>query len=328
MAFIPALIAAAGTLGAAGAGVYSNSQNLKAQQKQNEAQNALNAKSEALAEKMNQQGLATQVDANGNITYYDAGTNTWRTILAPQQAQINDASNAELLRSLSVDAPMARGEALRNSQAKVLDQGNADALRQQLGNKITGKGAQTGDEIASSLRLAREGAVNAGFDETQQGLTKLNLRTGIAPGGGGAASLAKARANAIAQTLGNPDLEGKQAASDMQATDLGNAINNYGTVANRAYATDGYNPPNPSITPTLNASLAASRNAAANGAGGAAQIINNVKIPAPIATPNYANLISSVAQAGNQLYSGFTSPSRSANPTYGSGLNGDWDFGG
>lgn len=317
MAWIPAAITAAATIASSVAGVGANNKNAKLTAQQNAAQNALNARSEALAEKMNQQGLATQVDANGNITYYDAEKNTWRTILAPQQAQINDASNTELLRSLSVDAPMARGEALRNSQAKVLDQGTADALRRQQDNAIAGKGQQKGGDIASSLRLAREGAVNKGFDETQTALNTQQLRTGTGVGTAGA-GLAKARAAAIAQTVGNPDLEGLQAANDMNSSNVSDSINRYGTVANRAFAEPGYTPPNPNITPALSASLAASRNAGINASGNAAQIFNQIKVPAPVVAPNYATLIASLGNSASDLYkSSQTSTNR------GSGLS-DW----
>lgn len=309
MGWIIPAITALSTVGSAVAGVSANNANIKAQQQQNQIQNALNAKSIALAEKMNQQGLATQVDANGNITYYDAEKNTWRTILAPQQAQINDASNTELLRSLSVDAPLARGEALRASQAKLLDQGTASTLREQLNNTAAGKGAQKSGDIASSLRLSRQAAVNAGFDQTQTALTTQGLRTGTGVQNIGA-DLARARANTIASTMGNPDLEGTQAAGDMNATSLGNAINNYGTVANRAYSTDGYTPPNPNITPALTSALASARGGASGASGGAAQIINNIKVPTAPTVPNYSSLIASLAGAGSSLFGGFTTPTK------------------
>lgn len=297
-----------------GAQVSANETNDKRAKATQDAQNALNAKSEALAEKMDREGLATQVDANGNINYYDGATNTWRTILAPQQAQINDASNLELLRSLSVDAPLARGELLRNSQAKVLDQGTAGTLRDQLNNTIAGKGATKAGDVASSLRLSRQGAINAGFDQTQTALNTQQLRTGTGVGTAGA-QLAKARANAIAQDMGNPDLEGLQLSKDLNATDLSNAINNYGTVANRAYAPNDVNPPNPNIVPALTSALSASKSAAANASGGAAQIINNVKIPAPIPAQNYAQLIASVANiAAGNFSGGVSSASRAATP--------------
>lgn len=317
MAFIPALIAAAASVGSTVAGVSANNKNAKATAQQNAAQNALNAKSQALAEKMDQEGLATQVDANGNITYYDSQTNTWRTILAPQQAQINDASNTELLRSLSIDAPMARGEALRNSQSKLLDQGTADTLRTQENNVIAGKGAVKSGDVASSLRLAREGAVNAGFDQTQTALNTQQLRTGTGVGTAGA-QLARARADAIAQGMGNPDLEGLQLSKDLNATDTSNAINNYGTVANRAYSPDGYTPPNPNITPALTTALSASRSAGAAGTGNAAQIINNIKVPTPAATPNYAALVGSLGNAAQSLYTASQTPANRS-----SGLS-DW----
>jgi hypothetical protein len=307
MAFLPALIAAGSTLASTIAGVDANNKNAKAAANQNAAQNALNAKSIALAEKMDQEGLATQVDANGNITYYDAQTNTWRTILAPQQAQINDASNTELLRSLSIDAPMARGEALRNSQSKLLDQGTADTLRTQQNNVIAGKGEQKSGDLASSLRLSRQAAVNAGFDQTQTALNTQQLRTGTGVGTAGA-DLARARADAIAQGMGNPDLEGLQVAKDMNSSDVSDAINRYGTVANRAYSTNGYTPPNPSITPALSTALAASRNAGATGSGNAAQIINQIKVPTPAAAPNYASLIASLGNSASSLFKASQTP--------------------
>lgn len=292
-------------LGVAGvaAGLYSDSKNRKAAKEQNQIQNALNARSQALAEKMNQQGMATQVDANGNITYYDEGTNTWRTVLAEQQKQINDASNLELLRSLSIDAPMARGEALRNSQTRMLEASSAGSLRDQMDNKIAGKGNTTPGQIASSLRLSRNAAVDHAFDDTQTALTTQALRTGTGVSGIGA-GLAKSRAAALAQIMGNPELEGMQASRDFNATDLSNSINNYGTVANRAAATEGYSAPNPNITPNLTAAAQRSQQLGMSGTAGAAGIINNIKPPNPVPTPNYASLIASVGG----LYNAATAP--------------------
>lgn len=292
MSLLKSIISAVSPL--VGSELSSMDENQKRAKATQDAQNALNAKSQALAEKMDREGLATTVDANGNINYYDDKTNTWRTILAPQQAQINDASNLELLRSLSIDAPQARGERLRASQSKLLDQGTAGTLRDQLNNTISGAGAQKAGNLASSLRLSREGAVNAGFDQTQTALNTQQLRTGTGVGTAGA-QLARARAAAIAQGMGNPDIEGLQLSKDMNATDVSNAINNYRGVADRAYSPADYVPPNPSITPALTSALAASRNASVAGTGNAANIINNVKIPAPITAPNYSQLIASVA---------------------------------
>lgn len=301
-----------------GAGLYSDAKNRKLQKQQNAAENALNARSIELSEKMNQQGLATQVDANGNITYYDEAQNTWRTILAPQQAQINDASNLENLRALSVDAPLARGQLLRNSVAQQQDAGTADALRKQQDNLIAGKGLAKGKDLASSLRLARTGAVNAGYDEAMSGLNTQSLRTGVGTGGV-AAALAKSRANQITQTMGNPDLEGMQAADDANAAKVSNSINNYGTVANRAFAMPGVSLPNPSIAPTLAASLAASRNGAAAGTANAANTIRGIKVPEPVASPNYAQTI---ASAGS-LFDALRKPASRAVSS-----SGDWDTSG
>lgn len=296
-----------GTLISSLLGAGSQKAQLKAQQQQNLAQNALNAKSIALAEKMDQEGLATQVDANGNITYYDATTNTWRTILSPQISQINDASNTELLRSLSIDAPLARGERLRSSQSRLLDQGLADTLRRQAMNTAGGAGAVNPNDVASSLRLSRQGAINAGFDQVQTALNTQQLRTGTG-NVNAAATLAKSRSNAIQQGLGNPDLEGLQLSKDMNATDLANAINNYGTVANRAYGEEGITPQNPNIVPNLTAALSASRNAGLSGTGGAAAIVNNIKVPNPVQQPNYAQLAGNLTGVLSQVYKDAQTP--------------------
>jgi hypothetical protein len=87
-------------------------------------------------------GLATNVDASGNITYYDPQKNSWQTILSPTQRRLQDASDTEQLRSLTTDAGMARSDRINAAHTRALEGDTADTLRNQLNNRLGGEGQE------------------------------------------------------------------------------------------------------------------------------------------------------------------------------------------
>ena len=181
---------------------------------------------------------------------------------------------------------MARGEALTNARRRSMEGGIADSLAMQVQDRISGRTGVTGSQLESALRRARTTAVNQGFDQVGNALATQALRSGAAGTEKLGGSLAKARAQAIAQTMGVPEIEGRQLASDINATELGNNINNYAAFASRAAGSPGFAFSPTSAGSQLSQALASSRNAAATGGsqsgsllGSAGSIYSNLRLP-------------------------------------------------
>jgi hypothetical protein len=164
------------------------------------------------------------------------------------------------------------------------------------------------------LRASRTQAVNQGFDDVGAAISTQSLRSG-ASGAGAAAQLAKARSQALAQTMGVPELEGLQAAEDLNATKRGNAINNYNAIASRASSGGSFGAPG-SVAPALNQPLQSLRSGGQQGLQGAAGTTANAG--RPIQQPgvyNPAPLIASFGNAAADLYSSiYSSRTGGSNP--------------
>lgn len=195
-------------------------------------QQAIQQEQLELSKELARRGIATQVDANGNVTAYDQATNTWKTVLSPTQQKIQDLSDQEQINTLQTDAPINRIEnivnATRRSKEGVAAGGVLASLQDRLANPVRGS------DLASSLRLSRENAVNKGFDTVSASLGTQALRSGASGGAALAGALAKQRGQAIAQTMGNPDIEGMQLADSTNADRLNSTGNIYNMLASRA----------------------------------------------------------------------------------------------
>lgn len=234
----------------AGASVLSALSGNKAKKKAQAAQRAAEARQVALqqrqlelAEEAQRLGLATQIDAQGNMSIYDKATNTWKVILSPQQQQLQDASNAEELAGYG-DLTSARNQ--ENAQAGVRSQeGNtASALRDQVNRQISG-GGQDSSRLAAALRRSREEALSSGFDSAQRGIATQALRSGATGFNAAASALGRAKAQTAASTMGAPDIEGLQLAESLDADRMAGLNSGYNLFASRAAAN-----PNPTFTPT------------------------------------------------------------------------------
>lgn len=278
------------SIGASLIGAISGNSQQKKQNKliqdQMAQQQALSERQLALAEQMNQQGLATQIDANGNITYYDPATNTWRSVLSPDQQALQDLSDANLKQVLSIDAPMGRAESLVNAVRRSKEGSTADGIMSGIQDQLKGTTAVRGSDLASSLRLSRQNAVNNGFDQVSNALTTQALRSGATGGTALLGALGKQRAQALAATMGNPDLEGMQLADDINNSRINTSFNLYNALAGRASGApiQAFNPV--STANTASSSLANARSAAQQGAAAqgsltnsASSILGNMKLP-------------------------------------------------
>lgn len=275
----------------------------KLQQAQFEEQKRLANEQLKLAQDAARMGKATQVDANGNVTMYDEATNTWKVVLTPEQQELLQAANYEQYQQLTQDAALSRGDRLSSARRRTQEGAVADTFLDQVRDRASGSIGTDPQDIASSLRLARERAVTQGFDDVSNTLATQALRSGAGGMDRLGTALARARAREIAATMGNPELEGRQIARQFNAEDLTNATNQYGLYAARASnpGTAPYNIPN--VAGGANSALAGARASASQGVGqagaltGSAASINAANTPP--APYNWSSIFEGIANLAN-----------------------------
>lgn len=274
------------SLGATVFGALSGNSAAKKTQKlaeqQAAQQNAIAQQQQQLAEEMARRGIATQIDANGNVTAYDQATNTWKSVLAPTQQKIQNLSDAEQINQLQTDAPVNRIQSLADAIRRQKESGTANTLLGQYDAQLSHP-QYNGQSLANSLSLSRQKAVSQGFDETSNALATQALRSGAGGMGVLGGALAKQKAQAIAQTMGTPDIEGAQLADSMNSARTGDLLSQYNTMAGRAAATPqvSFNPSG--VGAALTAALAGSKNTGVNALSGQSSLLNsaasNLKLP-------------------------------------------------
>lgn len=177
-------------------------------------------------------------DPYGSVTGYDAASGSYTSPLRPGEVAIQNASDAEELQRMTVDQEMRR----RGLQ-------EADSRRQLAGDEARqgirdislfkqGVGALDPAQLASSIRLQRQQAINAGYDDAERAATKLSLRTGSSSVSDALARIGRDRARTQLEGMGNPEIEGLQLAEDMNKSRLGQKVglyDMYNTNANNVY---------------------------------------------------------------------------------------------
>lgn len=244
-----AAISAGGKIIGSLLGRKSAKRKAKAEKAEADRQFGLSQRELALAEEQAQLARAGQIDANGNRIIYDPATNTWKTELTPEQRRLLDASNLEEQRTLTYDAPAARAEAMRQRSARQQQGDIAQGLEASLVDEIAGRGQLSAPQIAASLRRSRAAATGRGFDEVKNSVATMATRTG-GDQSRTLTSLARARGQAIAESTGNPDLEARELAENINATRVNNRRGAYESLSDRANSGGGFNF-TPSGTPTL-----------------------------------------------------------------------------
>lgn len=272
-------------------GYSSQRKQLNLQKEQLALQKQVAADQKALSDRMIQLGLATQIDAQGNVTVYDEASNSWKVIPSEMTKQLMSASNTEELMRLTQDAPMARGENIMAARRRAMEGSTADTLMLQAQDKIAGRTGLQPGAIEAALRLARTQAVNQGFDQTRADLATQALRSGSAGMESMGGRLAKARAQALASTMGVPFVEGLQLERDLEAQGIGNNINNYAAMASRASGAPGF-----AFTPSnagaqLTQALAQQRGASASSINAGGNMLNaQGNTINSLQLPNYAGM--------------------------------------
>lgn len=215
------------------------------------AQQALADRQQQLAEQLARQGIATRIDGSGNIVAYDKGTNTWRTVLSPEQKQLQNASDAEHLKEIGVDATAARNERTQAASARVGESQTAAALRQRIMDSFSGKGSVDPYRVSQSEELSNKRAIAAGDNQVGAELGTEALRGGSNNVQQVGAALARARSQQIADTMGNPELKGLLASRQLNEGRQNADVGAFTQFADRAANVDNapFNPVN--ITATL-----------------------------------------------------------------------------
>ena len=173
---------------------------------------ALALRQAALAEQLARQGVATRTDGSGNTTYYDSASNSWKTILSPEQKQLQDTSDQEQLQRLGVDATGERNQRTAAAGVRADENQRAAAAGAQLTDVLSGRGAADPTKLASALALSRRGAISQGLNDYDTQLGTQALRSGASGLDRVGSALAIARARAVAEGMGNPTVEADQLA--------------------------------------------------------------------------------------------------------------------
>lgn len=175
---------------------------------------------------------------SGQTSGYDPVTGTYKGALSEGQRAVQGASDQEELARNTVDQEMRRRALQDAEKNRQLASGQVGPALTDLNLFKQGVGAVNPEQIASSLRLSRTGAVNAGYDDAARSASMLGARTGSSAVADALAGLGARRAQTIAQTAGTPDVEGLQTADEINKSRLGQKVGLYdlfNTNANKVY---------------------------------------------------------------------------------------------
>jgi hypothetical protein len=176
---------------------------------------------------------STQVDSYGGTTGYDPATKTYRSTLGAIPQALQDASDREEAKRLTVDQALRRGAMSDAERNRLLAGGAERQSLDEIERFKRGIGAVDEGQLASAIRLNREREVNAGYDDAERAAQTLGLRTGSSAVGDALTALARDRVRAQAQ-IGDPALEALQTAQGVNSQRSGDIMNQYGVFGNRA----------------------------------------------------------------------------------------------
>jgi hypothetical protein len=229
-----------GVLGA-GASLYGGILQAEAQEdanRMNWAVNVMNyqqrererAEQIAMANKLRAEQKLGSSDIRGTRVKFVEGQG-WVTTGAPELLALMKAQDAEQMKQLSIDAPMARKVRERNYSRGLQDEAMADTYRRQLGNTVT----PSDDAYANDLYLAqvaglREGSQDAG----RRAFTQLFRTNDSSRAGDVAASLARENNSAYTKAALQAKLMARgsgQKEADTRRNQLANLYNLFATRA-------------------------------------------------------------------------------------------------
>lgn len=282
-------ILAAVTIGSSLLGKGSADKQLGQQQSIADKQNQIAQEQLDLARELAKRGIATQKDSHGNVTYYDQDTNTWTTVLSPTQQALQNVSDRQQLNSTAFETPFDQNQRLSDAIARSKTGSTAESARFSLEDSM--RRPVSGNDISGILRNDRASAVNKGFDSVSSALTTQALRSGASGMGDLGGALAKQRSQAIASTMGSPQIEGMQLADQLSQNRIANKYNTFSGLdnASRYTGTSGYSPV--TVGTSADSSMQNARTAANSATKDAGSLIGSAGgILGNIKTPDYSSL--------------------------------------
>lgn len=189
-----------------------------------------------LAQSLGSQGSG-YTDAFGGGTAYDPVSGTWKSTLNPQEQAVQGASYQEELARNTADQARRRTGLIDAERMRQQASGESDTALRDLGNFKAGVGRVDPQSLASTMRLNRTGAVNAGYDDAARAASTIGLRSGVSAGDA-LSTIARNRTKDIATTLGDPETEAMQLADQTNTTrqgNLGSLYNMFNGKANNVY---------------------------------------------------------------------------------------------
>jgi hypothetical protein len=175
---------------------------------------------------------SNQVDPYGGTTGYDPVTGTYKSTLGVVPQAMQDASDQEELMRSVYDQRLRRqgltdAEAIRSRAA-----GESNTALDTINNFDRGIGAVDPTALAARMRLDRQGAVNAGYDDAERAATTLQARTGSSAVGDAFTRIARDRVRAHAE-VGDPEVEALGLAEQVNQGRRSSLMSNYGNLADR-----------------------------------------------------------------------------------------------
>jgi hypothetical protein len=207
---------------------------------------------QGLSQQLMSQGSG-MVDPYGGSTTYDPVSKRWISTMGVVPASLQAAADTEEAQRLTVDQAMRRRALQDLETRRSAASGEAGTSLDAMARFRQGIGAVDPAAISSQIRLDRQGAINAGYDDAERAATKLQLRTGSSAVGDALGSLARDRVRAQA-SIGSPEIEGLQLAEGInqgRSQNLAGLYNMFSGQADKMYDAP--------FSPAPYAELAASR---------------------------------------------------------------------
>lgn len=223
-----------------------------------------------------------QTDAMGNRTYFEPGVGQV-VKLSPMAQMLLDASNREQMQQLTVDAPAARTQQMKNYARQDEEGKSAETILQQL---MQGP-EYTRDQLEALFRDRMMRDSNEAFDNASSNINRTALRTGADVSGTMAKMIGKQ-----AEARRNIGTDAKINAINAFDSSEGNRANRlgsmYGLLASRASGVPNV-PFNPFNTNSIDAQAGANARSTAAMSGNFQPMNQMQGIKAP--GPNYANAL-------------------------------------
>lgn len=175
---------------------------------------------------------STQVDPYGGTTGYDPATGTYKSTLGEVPQTLQNASDSEELQRYLNDQLLRRNGLQEADAIRARAATESGSALDDVNNFRRGIGAVDPVALAARMRLDRQGAVNAGYDESQRAAQTLQTRTGSSAIGDALDALARRRVAAQAQ-IGDPEVEAMQLAEGVNQGRMSSLGARYSSLADR-----------------------------------------------------------------------------------------------